>query len=77
MSSAENGHWMPLKEEQPGELWDRQGNHFLVFDIDGTREACTGYQDHPFSKIWIKEQAEASHSQQQMNDSSTRRQHPW
>jgi hypothetical protein len=28
------------KEEQPGGLWDRQGNHFLVFDIDGTREAA-------------------------------------
>ena len=26
-----------VKEEQPGGLWDRQGNHFLVFDIDGTR----------------------------------------
>ncbi len=29
-----------MKEEQPGGLWDRQGNHFLVFDIDGTREAA-------------------------------------
>ena len=29
-----------VKEEQPGGLWDRQGNHFLVFDIDGTREAA-------------------------------------
>jgi len=28
------------KEEQPGGLWDRQGNHFLVFDVDGTREAA-------------------------------------
>ena len=28
------------KEEQSGGLWDRQGNHFLVFDIDGTREAA-------------------------------------
>jgi hypothetical protein len=28
------------KEEQPGGLWDRQGNHFLVCDIDGTREAA-------------------------------------
>ncbi len=28
------------KEPQPGGLWDRQGNHFLVFDIDGTREAA-------------------------------------
>jgi hypothetical protein len=28
------------KEELPGGLWDRQGNHFLVFDIDGTREAA-------------------------------------
>jgi hypothetical protein len=24
----------------PGGLWDRQGNHFLVFDVDGTREAA-------------------------------------
>jgi len=29
-----------VKEEHPGGLWDRQGNHFLVFDIDGTREAA-------------------------------------
>src|SRR5437867_5290450 len=29
-----------VKEEQPGGLWDRQENHFLVFDIDGTREAA-------------------------------------
>src|SRR5712691_233919 len=28
------------KEEQPGGLWDRQRNHFLVFDVDGTREAA-------------------------------------
>ncbi len=28
------------KEEHPGGLWDRQGNHFLVFDVDGTREAA-------------------------------------
>jgi len=28
------------KEPQPGGLWDRQGNHFFVFDIDGTREAA-------------------------------------
>ncbi|MEO8972518.1 MAG: hypothetical protein ABI406_13065 [Ktedonobacteraceae bacterium] len=28
------------KEEQKAGLWDRQGNHFLVFDIDGTREAA-------------------------------------
>src|ERR1700694_2937504 len=27
------------KEEQPGGLFDRQGNHYLVFDVDGTREA--------------------------------------
>jgi hypothetical protein len=30
----------PAKEEQPGGLWDRQESHFLVFDIDGTREAA-------------------------------------
>jgi hypothetical protein len=29
-----------MKEEQSGGLWDRQGNHFLVFDVDGTREAA-------------------------------------
>jgi hypothetical protein len=29
-----------VKEEKPGGLWNRQGNHFLVFDIDGTREAA-------------------------------------
>ena len=28
------------KEEQPGGMFDRQGNHFLVFDVDGTREAA-------------------------------------
>jgi len=29
-----------VKEEQADGLWDRQGNHFHVFDIDGTREAA-------------------------------------
>jgi hypothetical protein len=29
-----------MKEEQTDGLWDRQGNHFHVFDIDGTREAA-------------------------------------
>jgi hypothetical protein len=28
------------KEEQPGGMSDRQGNHFLVFDVDGTPEAA-------------------------------------
>ncbi len=28
------------KEEQPGGLWDRQGTHYLVFDVDGTRQAA-------------------------------------
>jgi hypothetical protein len=28
------------EEQQPGGLWDRQGNHWLVFDVDGTREAA-------------------------------------
>jgi hypothetical protein len=28
------------KEEQPGGLWHRQGTHYLVFDVDGTREAA-------------------------------------
>ena len=31
----------PLGKEQPlGGLWDRQGNQWLVFDVDGTREAA-------------------------------------
>ncbi len=25
-------------EKQPGGLWDRQASHWLVFDVDGTRE---------------------------------------
>jgi hypothetical protein len=29
-----------VQEEHPGGLWDRQGTHFLVFDVDGTREAA-------------------------------------
>ena len=29
-----------VKEEQPGGLWDRAGTHWLVFDVDGTREAA-------------------------------------
>src|SRR5258708_1411014 len=29
-----------VKKEHPGGLFDRQGNHFLVFDVDGTREAA-------------------------------------
>jgi hypothetical protein len=30
----------PLQKEEPrAGMWDRQGNHFLVFDVDGTREA--------------------------------------
>jgi FAD/FMN-containing dehydrogenase len=28
------------KEEQPGGLFERQGNHYLVFDVGGTREAA-------------------------------------
>jgi len=28
------------KEEQAGGLWDRQGSHWLVFDVDGTRQAA-------------------------------------
>ncbi len=28
------------KEEKAGGLWDRQGTHWLVFDIDGTRQAA-------------------------------------
>jgi hypothetical protein len=30
----------PLSKEQPGGLWDRQGTHWLVFDVDGTRQAA-------------------------------------
>lgn len=31
----------PLEqEEQPGGLWDRQGMRYLVFDVDGTRQAA-------------------------------------
>ena len=30
----------PLTEEKPGGLWDRQESHWLVFDVDGTREAA-------------------------------------
>lgn len=33
----------PLSQEQEGQtagLWDRQGKHWLVFDVDGTREAA-------------------------------------
>ncbi len=28
------------KEEQAGGLWDRQAAHYLVFDVDGTRQAA-------------------------------------
>ena len=28
------------KEEKTGGLWDRQGNHWVVFDVDGTRQAA-------------------------------------
>jgi hypothetical protein len=28
------------KEDQQGGLWDRADSHFLVFDVDGTREAA-------------------------------------
>jgi hypothetical protein len=31
----------PLESaEQPGGLWDRAGTHWLVFDVDGTRQAA-------------------------------------
>jgi len=29
-----------VKEEPAGGLWDRAGSHYLVFDVDGTREAA-------------------------------------
>jgi hypothetical protein len=29
-----------VKEEQAGGLWDRHGEHWLVFDVDGTRQAA-------------------------------------
>jgi hypothetical protein len=28
------------KEEKPGGLWDRQGNYWVAFDVDGTRQAA-------------------------------------
>src|SRR5947209_15087186 len=28
-----------VKEEQPGGLWDRQGARYLLFEVDGTRQA--------------------------------------
>src|SRR5258708_4668929 len=30
----------PLKGEKPGGLWDRQSVYWLVFDVDGTRQAA-------------------------------------
>jgi hypothetical protein len=29
-----------VEEDQPGGLWDRDGTHWLVFEVDGTREAA-------------------------------------
>lgn len=29
-----------VSEKQPGGLWDRQGSHWLIFDVDGTRQAA-------------------------------------
>jgi hypothetical protein len=40
----------PLEqEEKTGGLWDRQGTHWLVFDVDGTRARCssTRFAIHP------------------------------
>ncbi len=32
----------PLESaEKPGGLWDREGTHYLVFDVDGTRQAAS------------------------------------
>jgi hypothetical protein len=28
------------KSEKPGGLWDREGTHWVVFDVDGTRQAA-------------------------------------
>jgi hypothetical protein len=28
------------KAEQTGGLWDRQGNHWQIFDVDGTGASC-------------------------------------
>ncbi len=46
-----------VKEEQPGGLFDRQGKHYLVFDVDSTREAArqralpeTEDRHHPFGR---------------------------
>ena len=36
----EDGLSRPLTSQQPDGLWDRQGTHYLVFDIDGTRRAA-------------------------------------
>lgn len=30
----------PLTKEKSGGLWDRQGTHWVVFDVDGTRQAA-------------------------------------
>jgi hypothetical protein len=30
-----------VEEDQPGGLWDRGGTHWLVFEVDGTREAAS------------------------------------
>jgi hypothetical protein len=29
------------KSEKPGGLWDRQGNHWVVFAVDGTGASCS------------------------------------
>jgi hypothetical protein len=50
----------PEKSEKPGGLWDRQGNHWVVFDVDGTRQVarqravpCT--PDRPPAQRWLSE----------------------
>ena len=32
--------WPQQTSEQPGGLWDRTGEYWLVFDVDGTRRAA-------------------------------------
>jgi hypothetical protein len=29
------------KSEKPGGSWDRQGNHWVVFDVDGAGASCS------------------------------------
>ena len=35
------------KSEKPGGLWDRQGNHWMVFDVDGKARGCLARSQRP------------------------------